>query len=275
MVVSYALFIALGFGIGTVGTLIGAGGGFILVPLMLLLFPDLSAQSITAISMAIVAINATSGSVAYMKSKRIDYRSGILFAVATIPGSVLGVLTTQVIPRTLFNIIFGIILFVVSGYLFAFGGKRKPLPRKTVQSGHTVRRFTDGDGHEYTYSYNLRHGIILSTLVGFFSPLLGIGGGIIHVPAMTEWLLFPAHIATATSHFILAIMATVSVIVHLVEGSYSQYLITLIVPLAIGVIPGALVGARLSKKVNGIFIVRALAVCLAIVGIRILWLAFL
>ena len=132
------------------------------------------------------------------------------------------------------------------------------------------QELTDKEGKHYSYSYNIRYGMILSVFVGYFSPLLGIGGGIIHVPAMTEWLLFPVHIATATSHFILAIMATVSVITHHFEGSYNDpTVVKMVIGLAIGVIPGAQVGAYLSKHVKDKIIIRSLALCLGIVAIRI------
>ena len=75
----------LGFMVGTFGTLIGAGGGFILVPVLLLLYPDKSPETITSISLAVVFFNTLSGSFAYARMKRIDYKSGIIFAIATIP----------------------------------------------------------------------------------------------------------------------------------------------------------------------------------------------
>ena len=86
--------IPLGFVIGAYGTLIGAGGGFVLMPLLLLLYPEESPEVITGISLAVVFFNALSGSVAYAKMKRIDYRSGLLVSLATIPGAILGPLTT-------------------------------------------------------------------------------------------------------------------------------------------------------------------------------------
>jgi uncharacterized membrane protein YfcA len=107
--------------------------------------------------------------------------------------------------------------------------------------------------------------------VGFISPLLGIGGGIIHVPAMVNWLKFPVYIATATSHFILAIMATVSVITHAANGNYDDpAVVKMILLLALGVIPGAQLGAYFSHKIKSTVIIKALAICLSVVGIRIL-----
>lgn len=68
--------------------------------------------------MAVVAANASVGSMAYMRTKRIDYKAGIIFALATIPGSILGVLTTKHIPKHQFDNIFGIVLIILSIFLF-------------------------------------------------------------------------------------------------------------------------------------------------------------
>lgn len=266
------LLIIIGFLIGTIGTLIGAGGGFVLVPLLIIVHPGFTPETITAISMAVVACNAISGSAAYMSTKRIDYKAGIIFAICTIPGSILGVYTTKIIPRDVFDIIFGILLFGLAVFLFFKGGKKQTISKPVIiRKGWVQQHIEDKWGQKYDYAYDLRKGSLLSVFVGYFSPLLGIGGGIIHVPAMVEWLRFPVHIATATSHFILAIMATVSVIVHISQGSYQDPLILkMVIGLGIGVIPGAQLGAYLSRRIQGKIIIKALAVSLGIVGIRIL-----
>ena len=266
------LLITLGFVVGTLGTLIGAGGGFILVPLLIIMQPAFSPEIITAISMAIVACNAISGSVAFISSKRVDFKAGLIFALFTIPGSILGVLTTRYISRDIFDILFGIVLLALALFLFFKGGEEKSNSKPAVhKKGWVHQRITDKWNEVYNYSYDIRKGSLLSLFVGYFSPLLGIGGGIIHVPAMAEWLNFPVHIATATSHFILAIMATVSVIVHIYNGNYNDPLIfKMVLWLGIGVIFGAQMGAFLSRKMNGKFIIKALAVSLGLVGIRIL-----
>ena len=275
MTETFLLLILLGFGVGTLGTLIGAGGGFIMVPILILLYPDMSPSHITAISMAVVAINATMGSISYMYSKRIDYKAGIIFAIATIPGSIIGVLVNQYFSTNVFNVVFGVVLIALSMLLFLKGGKKKIGGTDDGSEGNVHNTLTDRYGSNYSYYYNLKLGIFISLFVGFFSPLLGIGGGIIHVPAMVQWLHFPVHIATATSHFILAIMATVSVVVHIYEGSYNDpFILNMIGALAIGVTFGAFLGAKLSSKVKGSFIIKMLSLSLAIVGIRILFTVF-
>lgn len=270
------LLIIVGLLIGTVGTLIGAGGGFILVPLLLIFYPEFSPEVITAISMAVVSVNAISGTFAYARSGRVDYKAGITFALFTIPGSVLGVYTVQYIPQKLFNIIFGILLLLLSIYLFyknrnTIFTKANPVAEK----GYKQRVITDKNGVMYAYSYNGKLGNLISVVVGYISPLLGIGGGIIHVPAMVNLLKFPVHIATATSHFILAVMTTVSVLIHAFNGTYDNpATVKMILLLALGVVPGAQVGALLSHKIKGTLIIKSLAVCLILVGIRILLKSF-
>lgn len=269
---NYILLVLAGLIIGTCGTLIGAGGGFILVPLLLIFYPDLSPEIVTAISIAVVSVNALSGTFAYARSGRVDYNAGITFAAYTIPGSILGVLLVQYIPARLFNIIFGILLLVLSAYLFIKNKKTSQYNFEPVaKPGYKTNTLTDRQGNTYTYSYNQWYGNIVSVLVGFISPLLGIGGGIIHVPAMVNWLKFPVHIATATSHFILAVMATVSVVVHAVNGNYAdENVVQMILLLALGVVPGAQLGAYFSHRIKSHIILRLLALCLVVVGIRIL-----
>jgi uncharacterized membrane protein YfcA len=275
----FLVLVIVGFLIGGCGTLIGAGGGFILVPLLILTtHPKMPPNIITAISIAVVAANAISGSIAYAASKRIDYKAGLTFGAFTIPGSITGVFLVKYIPIHLFDILFGILLMILAGSLFINNGKDgapKPVNSK-LPEGSQHHSITDKDGEHFSYNYNQTTGIIISILVGFLSPLLGIGGGIIHVPAMVQWLQFPVYIATATSHFILAIMSTVSVIVHIFQGSYNnQHVLRMVIALCIGVVPGAQAGAFISHRVNTETIIKILAGCLGLVGVRILLLALI
>jgi uncharacterized membrane protein YfcA len=264
--------IPVGFIIGTYGTLIGAGGGFVLVPMLILLYPQESPEVITSISLAVVFFNALSGSGAYMRLKRVDYRSGILFAAATIPGAILGALTTSFIPRHLFDIFLGLMLIAASIFLILHPRQKEGTERERPK-GYLVRNLVESDGTSHTFSYSPTLGIGLSLVVGYVSSLLGIGGGIIHVPALVHLLNFPVHIATATSHFILAIMALTGTIVHIVTGAF-HHGIRRTIALAIGVLVGAQLGALLSNRVGGVWIIRGLAIALGLVGIRILILAY-
>lgn len=273
---THLLLALAGLIIGFLGTLIGAGGGFVLVPLLLIFYPELTPEIITAISMAVVCANAISGSFAYAKSGRIDYKAGVNFAMYTIPGSIAGVLITEYISGRLFSVLFGILMMALSAYLFFKKRAENQNIIPVVESkGFVYRNLTDKSGINYQYSYKELNGNLISVVVGFISPVLGIGGGIIHVPAMVNWLKFPVHIATATSHFILAIMATVTVITHTATGTYDDpQVVKMILFLALGVVPGAQLGAYYSHRLKSSFIVKALAFCLGVVGIRILLQSF-
>lgn len=270
---NFFVLLFLGFLVGSFGTLIGAGGGFLLVPVLLITHKDLEPNTVTAISIAVVAANALSGSVAYARSGRIDYKAGLLFAAFTLPGSIAGVFLVNYIPKHTFNIVFGILLIVLALFLFIKHRETGETAPGKIKEGRGYRHhdLTDYSGETFSYSYNQTIGIVISIFVGFISPLLGIGGGIIHVPAMVQWLQFPVYIATATSHFILAIMSTVSVIVHIAQGSYNDaHVLKMLVALCVGVIPGAQLGAYVSHRVDTTLIIRVLAICLALVGLRIL-----
>lgn len=263
------LLIGLGFLVGTFGTLIGAGGGFILVPVLLFIYPSLPPEVVTSISLAVVFLNAASGSFAYAKLKRIDYKSALIFGIATLPGSIIGALVTGRLPRHTFNIILGTLLIIIAIYLLIRPESNAGSHR--ASDAHLVKRTViDIYKKKYTYSFNQLIGIIMSFFVGFVSSLLGIGGGIVHVPALASLLNFPVHIATATSHFILAIMALSGTIVHMIQGTFWQEW-TKAVFIGIGVIGGAQLGARLSEKIKPGGIIRSLAVALFLVGIRLLF----
>ena len=268
----YLGLIALGFGVGAYGTLIGAGGGFVLMPLLLLLYPHDSPELLTSISLAVVFFNTLSGSEAYGLMKRIDYKTGFLFAASTIPGAVLGALNTAYVPRRLFDFIFGVILLAVALFIgFRPAGAGTSIRGKRGSPHQINRHLVDAQGLVYDYSFNPVLGVGISVVVGYISSFLGIGGGIIHVPALSYILGFPVHIATATSHFILAIMALTGTLVHIVNGAFGQG-VHQMMPLAIGVVLGAQLGARLSQFLKGAWIIRGLAFALGLVGVRILML---
>lgn len=106
--------ILLGFFAGGYGTIVGAGGGFIIAPALLFMYPTAAPEAITSISLAVVFANALSGTLAYARSKRIDYRYGIVFSFAAVPGAVFGALTTTTLNRARFDLCFGLLMIGVA-----------------------------------------------------------------------------------------------------------------------------------------------------------------
>ena len=265
-------FVFFGLVVGGYGTLIGAGGGFIIVPVLLLFF-NWPHQEAVGTSLLVVTANAASGTVSYWRQKRIDLQTGWRFALATLPGAVLGSFVVDLLSGQLFNIVFGVALVSVSVYLILNPERKRPTAGESKPTGwrswgYTTRHIVDSNGSTFDYGFSMPWGLVLSFFVGFMSSILGIGGGIIHVPALITLFDFPAHIATATSHFILMISAATGTVSHL---SLGHVRIAQGIAMAVGAIIGAQIGGALSHRVKGVWIVRGLAAALTLVGIRLIF----
>ncbi len=259
---------ALGLVVGAYGTIIGAGGGFVVVPLLLLIYPGSGPENVTAVSLAVVCANATSGSFAYARQRRIDYVTGAIFVVSSIPGVVAGAIVVHYVPERVFTTLFGIILLAMAAVSLRAGSRAVRPPESG--RGVLVRRLTDPEGRVYRYAYRVWQGVLLSMGVGFVSSLFGIGGGVIHVPAMITLLHIPVPYAVATSHFILAFMSGGATIIHAFDGSLGGEEAVRAAALAAGAVPGAQIGAFLAHRIHGRRVLQLLAVAIVVLGVRLL-----
>ena len=263
-----ALLALLGVVVGTYGTLVGVGGGFLVVPLLLLIY-KLPHDQAAATSLVVVLLNAASGSVSYFRRRRVDVRTGLVLAAGTIPGALVGPWLGERIPDRAFRLVFALFLFALGAFLF-LRPERTAARRSATRAGfgRVHRRFAGPDGESFDYSYSLPLAIGISLLVGVLSSLLGIGGGIVHVPAMIHLMDFPIHIATATSQFVLAITALTGVAEYARRGD-------VVWPIALaigaGVIGGAQIGAAISQRMRGRGIVRLLSAAVLVLAGRLLW----
>ncbi len=252
---------------GTYGTLVGVGGGFLIVPFLLLAY-GLPAPIAAATSLFVVLLNASSGSFTYLRLRRVDIRTGLVLALGTVPGALMGPWLASRVPEQIFRAIFGVFLLVMAGFLALRPERIAPGATVRAGFGRISSRFQPPGGELLEYSYSLPLALTISIAVGALSSMLGIGGGIVHVPAMIHVLGFPAHIATATSQFVLAITAAAGVTEYvrraLVDWQFA-------LPLGAGVIVGAQIGARLSHRIKGRGIVRLLSLAIVLLGLRLLW----
>ena len=247
---STSAFLILGIAVGAFGTLVGVGGGFFLVPFFLLGL-HWHPQQAVGTSLAVVFLNALSGSIAYIKQNKVYYDAGIRFSIATLPGALLGSYLVQYFSGSGFRLTFGFLLLCLA-VLMCF----RPAAKKAAE-GFDKQSFT----------YNRPLGIILSVAVGFLSSTLGIGGGLIHVPAMVYLLSFPTHIATATSHFVLAISTFFGVASHFFLGNI---LIKPALTIGVGAVCGAQLGAKLALRTKSHLIIILLSFALAMLGLRLI-----
>lgn len=269
-------FVALGFVVSIYGSLVGAGGGFIIVPVLLLFYANqFTTTQASGTSLLVVLFNGLSATYAFVKQKRIDYATGIRFAAATVPSAFIGGQVAQYFGSSAFKFVFGALLIAVAIFLNLRPdpAKAKALadPDKPLPPGFVRRTMTDAKGNTVEYAFNLRNGVIFCFAIGFMASILGVGGGIFLVPAMVFLFGFPAHYAAATSSFVLIFTAFSGIIPHTIAGHVVW------IPgiaMAIGGIAGAQVGARIAQRVQGKLILRLLSIGMAFAGLQLIRKAF-
>ncbi|HZN49707.1 MAG TPA: sulfite exporter TauE/SafE family protein [Methylomirabilota bacterium] len=255
-----ATSMGLGFLIGAFGTLVGAGGGFLLVPLLVLGYGFAPADAVGT-SLSLVFLNALSGSVAYLRQRRVDLSLGWRFAAATLPGAVGGAYLTRALSTRAFVVAFGLILLAIATLLF-IGIQVRPSARAGLRS------IVDTGGEAHHYRVDVWKGVVVSFAVGVLSSVFGIGGGIIHVPFLIVALGLPVHVATATSHFVLSISAFAGAMTFLSLGHVRLATTAL---MGVGILAGAQLGALASTRASANLLRRVLAGSLSLVGARMLF----
>ncbi|WP_042142950.1 sulfite exporter TauE/SafE family protein [Paucisalibacillus sp. EB02] len=248
-----------------VGSLVGLGGGVILIPCLLLLhqfvpgFEWATPQAMVGISLITMVFTSLSSSLTYLKEGRVDYKTAILFLTGSIPGSMIGSWLNQFMDTEVFSLYFGFLIIIIS-FLFFF---KRTSKRKNV-TGNNIRVFQI-NGEKYQYSVSTPFAFLLSLIVGTLSGLFGIGGGSIMVPAMILLFGFPVHIATATSMFMIFFVSIIGASTHIALGHIEwQYLFFFI--------PGAWIGGRLGARINqllkGKTLEWILRITLIVIGLR-------
>jgi S1-C subfamily serine protease/uncharacterized membrane protein YfcA len=257
-----AILILFGLVVGTVGTMVGVGGGFIHVPFLMLVC-GFSVQDAIGTSIGIIFFNTTAGSFMYYHQKCIDIDLAKKLSLIVIPGAILGPLIVQQYNSSWFLIAFTLLLFTISCYLFFTNSQINVLPEYRYNRCVTIE---DIDGNKISYSTNIGLSYIGTFIIGFFSNLIGIGGGIIHVPFLILFLRIPVHIALGTSHFILCVSSFAGMIMFGILGNiHFDYMM----PVAVGAILGAKIGVELSKLTSPVVIRKMLALILFFITFRI------
>ena len=221
---------ALGLVAGTLGALLGLGGGVILVPVLNLLgFPMQ-----TAIGAGLVCVIATSTAAAgvYVQRQWADVRLGMLLELGTVLGAISGALLVTLLPDNLLKGMFGVFLLYAAGLLW-----RRPPP--------VAEEITETLPDYRVRNYPLGIGVCYAA--GGVSGLLGIGGGPIQVPLMYLSMGVPLKVAAATSNFIMGVTAAASACLYYGRG---QVVVALTAPLVLGVFVGAQLGSRLAPRVR-------------------------
>ena len=265
----------LGFGTGTYGVLVGAGGGFILGP-VLLIATDMEPSTVAGTVLAMVAVNSLSGAVTYRRMGLLDRRSGLLFAAAAIPGSILAPFILTSVAGGTFRILFGLLLIALAIQMVVRPGVPKNAPRRTKSvAGAMVRsrHITTGTGQVFQYQFSETLAMAFNFVLGFISSFFGTGGGFLRTPILVYAFGFPVRIAVATSMFALSFYTTAGALTHVSLGHVEWY--PTFVWGGIGLVVGGQIGARLIGVVRGLWILRLLLAVVLGMGIMLLIEGFL
>ena len=238
-----ALLLPIGVLVGLVGSLIGVGGGFFVVPFLLRAMDGFTKESASAASLGIVLLSAISGTLANAKRKRIDYRTGAVLAAGTLPGAWLGRVVIGRLTEREFAWSFGALLLAVAAYVFFVKLKKG---RGLVRG--TPRELTDSEGQRHPYEVNLPLGFGVSLGIGVISSLFGIGGGLILVPFLVIVYGMPPVCATAAAQFTFVFAAAMGLAVSLAKGQLSGEGARVIGLLGLGVVIGAQLGVVYAKR---------------------------
>ena len=217
-VVALIVFLS-GAAAGSLGALLGIGGGVFLVPLLNLGF---GLPIATAAGISLATVIATSSTVTAGKAGQhlMNLRFGMLLEVATAAGSVLGGLTAQFLTQPTLQKLFGIVTGLVALVTMSRSRKRNVITDPSADPGLLGGRFHD-DETAGTVVYRIKRlplALSASFVAGNVSSLLGIGGGIIKVPVLNAWCGMPLRAAAATSAFMIGVTATGGVIIYYVSG---------------------------------------------------------
>jgi uncharacterized protein len=266
----WIILVVIGLIASSLGSLIGLGGGIIIVPSLLYLstlsaFGHITPQVAVGTSLFTMIFTGLSSTLAYMKHKTVDYKSGLIFLIGSGPGSILGAWVTEGLHMKTFNIFFGLFIIFIS-IILLLKDKLKPIPYRKDRG--IIRTFTDNAGKTFEYGYNPIVGVLIAFVVGFLSGVFGVGGGSLMVPTMILVFFFPPHVATATSMFMILPTSLLSSIAHITLGNVDWLYALALVP---GAWIGAKVGVLLNTKLKSKTIVLILRTILVIVGIRLIY----
>ena len=241
-----------GVAAGFFGSLLGLGGGTLIVPLLTLVF-DL--PLLTAVGVSLVCVIVTSGASAgvFLERHVANLRLGMTLELFTAIGALVGGSIAFLLSDQLLSILFAVLLLYVAVTMARGRGAEldiepEPDPHAVVVPEPGARQTAlDRLSAEGYRIHSLGFGVVGATGAGITSALLGIGGGVIKVPLMHLAMGVPLRVATATSNMMIGITAAASAVIYIIHGGIDPYVAG---PTAIGVFLGATAGSRLGYRVD-------------------------
>ena len=248
------LMLGSGAAAGAFGSLLGLGGGILIVPLLTLGF-GLPLREAAGVSLISVIVTSSAAAGVYLERHVANLRLGMTLELFTATGALIGGSIAFLLDEQVLSLLFGALLLYAA---FTMARSRAEVEPETLPTDedddHVIPPGDDlapshldrlsGAGYRVR---NLPLGILGSTVAGVISALFGIGGGIVKVPVMHVAMGVPLRVATATSNMMIGITAAASAVIYLTRGGIDPYVAG---PTAIGVFLGATAGSRLAHRVQ-------------------------
>jgi uncharacterized membrane protein YfcA len=254
---------------GLIGALAGVGGGILVIPALTFGF---GVDIRLAVGASIVSVIATSSgaAAAYVRDRMTDMRVGMFLELATTTGAVCGALLAALVAPALLYLLLGVVLFFSAAMQVTRLGEEAPptdRPSALASRLRLVSSYPDRKlGREVPYSARrVPLGFALMWIAGVVSGLLGIGSGVLKVLAMDGAMRLPMKVSSATSNFMIGVTAAASAGIYLSRGDVDPRIAA---PVALGVLAGALVGARLLQHISNRAVRLVFLPVLVVVGLE-------
>lgn len=266
--VSFLLLVVGGVVTGTIGAMLGLGGGVFLIPFLALVFGLPMHQ---AIATSILAVIATSSAGAAMNVERqvVNLRLGMTLEIATVIGAIFGGLTANILSGQVLSQIFATLLLFVS-FMMIWRTKHEKETVTPREGGTFPSSFKDTSTGEVIH-YSVRHVplvMMVSLVAGNISGLLGVGGGIFKVPAMHMISGMPIKAATATSNFMIGVTAAASAFIYFAHGHLNPLIAS---PAVLGVLLGSFLGVNINRRIKGTLLTWIFAIVLLAISLKMFW----
>ncbi len=247
----FTLIFLASMGAGLIGSLIGLGGGIFVVPLLTLGF-GMSIHEAAGASIVAVIATSSGAAAAYVRDHMSNLRVGLFLEVATTIGAITGAFLAVIAPTGLLFVVFGVVLLLSAAPLIIKLGEELPQGVRNDRFANALAlagSYPDAQlGREVSYQVTrVPVGFSMMYVAGLVSGLLGIGSGVLKVLAMDTAMRLPMKVSTTTSNFMIGVTAAASAGIYFERG-YINPMVS--APVALGVLAGALIGAKTIAKLS-------------------------
>jgi len=232
-----------GIGVGIISSMAGIGGGTLMVPLMVLVL-GVDVKVAIASSLLTIIVTSASSSTVYLKEGLVNLKAALTLEPSTALGAIVGASITIGLPSNLVKRIFGFGLIAISLVMLARTFTR---PKEKGEIKHWTL------------------GVLSSFFAGMASGMFGIGGGVLKVPIMNLIMEMPIKEAVATSSFMVGLTASSGSMVYAIKGFVDP---VLVLGFALGIMPGATIGAKSLKGIKSRYIKLIFSLVLLYAGIK-------